>query len=219
MNSQDYDQTWQSVAQKIAIHGVGLSESDIFSIADNLSFQSMRPEFLPNSSLSAGLKEKREMTLTMAENLWNKTPDQWLEMEKGWLIEARALGDITEDDGKDKILDIVSAEILIRIFAVAYLFYETKTQVTGIDFAEGYATRVRALRALNSFVENAVQKGQQRIDRIKTKNGKMMSFYSVLKNAGVASGATGKYLPYPEKSLAVLLKMLHKNAISPEAYK
>ncbi len=214
-----YDQTWQSVANRIAWDGTGLSEENLNSIVDNLSFSKMRPEYLPNSDLSAGFKEKREMTLFLAEKLWGKTPDQWLEMERQWLAEAQNLSGITEDDGKDKILDIVSADILIRIFAVAYFFYETKTQMTGMEFVAGYAARISALRALNSFLENAVSKGQQRVRRIKSENGRTLSHYTVLKNAGVASGATGKYLPYPEKSLAVLLKMLHKKAISPKAYK
>ena len=45
------------------------------------------------------------------------------------------------------------------------------------------------------------------------------SVYSLLKEGGVSIGTGGgKYLPNPEQAMPFLLLLLHKEAISPEAY-
>lgn len=195
---------WTNVGEIIALGGI-FHLSNLFKIYDNLELGHIKPEFLPNEYTVEGTaSERKEAIFSTAQNLWNITPEDWLKKEKDWLQDARKVSGSTKIDGKDRINDIVSAEILLRIIAAAKLVYE----------ADCHEITAELLRSLNVTISEVCTKGRTRMIMVGDR-----SVYSILKKGGLMIGTGGgKYLPYPEKALPELLLMLHKESICPEAY-
>jgi hypothetical protein len=207
---------WKILATKIATGDAKLSHSDMTDITGYLDFE--RIIFISSSSkdLFGPLKTRAEAAEKLSYQLWGQDRKYWLSREQYWLEEIRQKNGITEDDGKDQISDVVSLDILVRIYSLAVLYYKTNDLIvskpdTALKF------RSAALRSVNAIIENAVNNGQLRVERIKSPfaNG-TVSMYTAMKNAGIPSGSSGEYLPYPEKMLYEIFTWLHHDALRNE---
>jgi hypothetical protein len=201
-----FEKEWSDLGELIAQGGERqLTKSDLMAIYDNMDLGNIKPDFLPNELTVGGTaSERKETIFSTAQNLWNITADDWLLMEMYKLSDARKESGSNETGGKDRTSDVVSAEILIRIVATAKLAF---------DDVDGLVTK-EAIRALNLVLAEVCAKGRTRMEMVGNR-----SVYSHLKKAGVMIGTGGgKYLPYPEKSLAMLFRLLRKDAIRHEAY-
>lgn len=205
MSGKIFVKEWTERGEIIALSGQ-MKKSDLDAIYDNLDLSNIKPEFLPNQHTVGGTPaERKESIFSTAQNLWGITPEEWLDCEKGWLQDARKISGSTKIDGKDKISDVVSPEILLRIVATAKLVHEYK-----------YCPSIKdeAHKALDLILSEVCAKGRTRMAMVDDQ-----SVYSILKQNGIMIGTGGgKYLPCPEKSLPYLLLLLHKEVIRPKAY-
>jgi hypothetical protein len=196
-----YKEGWTDTGMGISRGGT-LNRSDLFAINVNLDLKHIDPQFLPGEKTVSGTPNMRKSEIfRVAELLWGLTPQDWLDKENNWLMSERLQIGSTETSGKDKLDDVISAEILVRTVAVA--------RVVQDDMLAH-----EAILALNVTLSGVCAKGRTRMIM---EGGK--SIYSRLKENGIMIGTGGgKYLPYPEKSLPELLCMLHREFIRPEVY-
>lgn len=215
-----YFEYWQELAKKIAVGKATLSHSDLVAIAEMIDFPSLNPKFLPGSDLAhKSLKVRKAAVTEQAKKLWGLDSASWLAKENEWLMSARKITGTTRDDGKDDLEDVICPEILVRIYAVAYLFYRTKQNQLKLAQSEALNLQQQALQSLNIFIQNAVFKGYTRANSVKRLDqSTRKTIYSILIDSGISVGATGKYLPDPEVSLPQIITLLHKDSIRPEAY-
>ncbi|HOX96330.1 MAG TPA: hypothetical protein PLI45_03025 [Candidatus Woesebacteria bacterium] len=200
----DFEAEWTEIGREAATGGQ-LNISHLKAIYDNLDLAHINPALLPDGQTVLSKKsERRNAIFTIAENLWGLSPKEWLDQENDWLKEARQISGSTEVEGKDKIEDVVSAELLIRILATVKVVSEESHSHTIVS---------EAINALNLVLGEACAKGRTRMI---IRDG--ISVYARLHRSGVMFGGSGKYLPYPQKSLVELFKLLRKEMISPEAY-
>ncbi len=215
---QDHHGYWKELASKMAQGTAKLSMNDMVAIAEYFDFRKMNPDYYPKKELANSIKLRADEVDKLTFNLWGLSRKYWLGREQCWLEEARKVSGITEDDSKDKPGDVVSLDILVRIFTLAYLFYNTEELVVS-NPELALTIRTKALRVVNDFIGGAVQKGQLRIDRVPNPSGNgTISMYTYLKNAGLPAGPSGKYLPFPEHMLFELYAWLHKDSLNEKVY-
>jgi len=206
MSKKGFIKEWTDVGTLIA-NGGKINRSNLLAVYDILDLGSFDPRFLPGENTITGSPlERRDVIFGLVESIWGLRHGDLLKMEKGWLDESRKITGSTEFKGKDKIDDIVSAEILIRLVAAARFVAETDDRYPAID---------EAIEAINIVLATVCSKGRTRMMR---ENGQ--SVYSQMKEYGLMIGTgAGKYLPYPSKALPeLLLFMLDKKNINPDIY-
>lgn len=205
MPNTDFDSRWTDRGETIA-QGGQMNAGDLYAIYDDIRLGRINPFYLPGENTVTGkASDRKKVIFSLAEKLWGFTPEGWLKAENSWLMEARKESGSNETGGKNKLGDVVSAEILIRIIAAAKLVFEAKDDGEISD---------EAVRALNLVLSDVCTKGRARMTMVDDK-----SVYSILKKGGLMIGTGGgKYLPYPEKALPELLLLLHRDYIRPEAY-
>lgn len=199
-------ESWAKKAKMIAEGTGNLFLGDLIHIYKNLRLDLIKPEFLPNKDVVIGSPDRRKgFIFQLAESLWGVCPERWLELENAWLQEARKISGSSETSGKDKLDDVISAEILIRIVATAKLVMENSFETD---------LRNEALNALNLSIAEACTKGRTRMKYF----GKN-TVYTTLRNAGIMIGTGGgKYLPHPEISLKYLFLMLRRDVLCPDVF-
>jgi hypothetical protein len=209
-DQKGYDDIWIETGFKIA-EGGQLSMSDLKAIYENLELHKINPTYLPGPYTVAGTASMRkEAIFTTARNLWGIEPEKWLEKERKWLIAAREVFNLPESTGKDKLDDVISAEIVVRIVAAANL--AIKVNGEGLLYRTEVADE--AVFALNVLLMEVCAKGRTRSTRIDDN-----SVYSILKDGGLMIGAGGgKYLPHPTYSLPQLFMLLRREKLRPEIY-
>jgi hypothetical protein len=206
MSEEGFIKYWTEVGVLVA-HGGKMNRSDLYAIYDVLGLGGFDLQYLPDGKTIAGNPvERKEAMFGLAEKIWGLTPGDWLAKEKAWLDESRLISGSLETSGKDKISDVISVEILLRIVAAARFVTETNDGYPGID---------EAILALNTTLAEVCAKGRTRMMII---DGN--SVYSQLKSYGLMIGTGGgKYLPYPDKALPeLLLLMLDRKRINPAVY-
>lgn len=192
--------------------GRPLNIIDLYGLAGLIEINQFKPEFLPSAKTISGKPiERKGEIFGLAEAYWGVKPQEWLNMENGWLKLARSKTGSQETKGKDQLDDVISAELLIRFIAAIHF-------IDGLDKANYEGTKLirkAALGSINLTLSEVIFKGQTRMERY---GGK--SVYGHLKSAGVMIGTGGgKYLPYPEISLPILFQFLNKEAISLNIYR
>ena len=187
------------------VRGGSLDQIDLFGLAAIMEIDKINESFLPGpKTISGSPKDRKREIFRLTSALWGISPERWLEKEHGWLASARAKSESKATGGKDKLDDVISAELLIRLMATIKL----------VDIVEDKEVRKEATNALNLALHEAVSRGRTRIARVGNQ-----SVYSILKNGGVMIGTGGgKYLPDPETSLPYLFRMLQWDRISILAY-
>lgn len=205
MSDNGYRQHWTEVGVFVAM-GNMLSYSDLYAIYDNVEIQNLDSKVLPGRALVVGTPtERKDNSFLLAETIWGITPGDWLKMENNWLKDSRSISGSVVTEGKDKIYDVVSTEILLGLISAAKLVTENR---------DGGDISCEAHTAVNLILAEACAKGRARMLKVEG-----TSVYSVLKNNGLMFGlGGGKYLPNPERSLPELLLMLRKSRIRPEVY-
>lgn len=207
MSKSSFEKVWTDVGELVA-NGGKLNRSDFHAIYDVLNIANFHPDCLPGEKIVKGsASERKDAIFELAQKIWGKTPGQWLNQEKKWLIEARKAIGSTDTGGKEKIYDVITAEILVRLVAVAR--YVTETD-------DGYPSIDEAIAAINTMLYETCAKGRTRMMKV---NGH--AIHTELQNYGIMIGSGGcKYLPYPEKAMPeLLLFLLDKNNVLPEVYK
>lgn len=197
-------------------NGWSITKLELAKIAQLIQVDQINPDFLPDKTTILGKpSERKEAIFRFAKNLWLLSPEDWLDMEAEWLSEARAKISSTETEGKNNTDDVVSAELLIRIVSTSSVLWQSlhNSQIPLVIANE-------ATISLNQTIADAVTKGRTRMQTIPYPNDKgWITVYGYLRNSGVMVGTGGgKFLPYPEKSLPILLAMLDRNKINPGAY-
>lgn len=208
VRNEKFQQYWQELAEKIAKGEARLSFSDMVAIAEFFEFENMDPQYFPSKSLFGPSKTREVEAENLSVLLWGLDRRYWLSREQFWLDKNRDEKRITLDEGKDKLSDVVSLDILVRLYTLAFLFYQYKAKLLSLEDKQARIILLGALRAVNNFLENAVCKGYLR----------SVSVYSSLKSAGILAGSSGKYLPYPEKFLYELFTWLHRDSLNKEVY-
>ncbi len=201
----DYQTVWTEVGRRIACGEGVFTRGLLDAVYCNLDISKMKSEYLPGINVAEGTEMERKIAIfNLAGNLWGLTPNDWLVKEKFWLDQSREVTGSSAIAGKDKVSDVISAELLIRIIAAAKLANDNLFD------------RDEIITSLNAMIVEVCTKGRT---RMKMRDGR--SLYSILKDGGLmigSGGGGGKYLPYPEKSLPELLMLLRKDVIRPEAY-
>ncbi len=204
MLTREYYDEWTAVGELIADGGL-IGRSDLYAIYDNLDIGHIRPDYLPTEKNVNGKTSERKIAdFLTVQKLWDHAPDDWLVIEQTRLKEAREISGSTETGGKDSLYDVVSTEILLRIFAAAKLVTEDKYDKEISD---------EAIRALNLYLSEVCARGRTRMMMI---DGQ--SVYSKLKKGGLLIGSGGRYLPNPKRGLPFLLVLLNKESVNPDAY-
>ncbi|HSV94956.1 MAG TPA: hypothetical protein VLH94_03235 [Spirochaetia bacterium] len=200
----EYQIEWIETGGNIA-NGGQLGKSELLAIYDNLQLDQIKPEYLPGENTILGkVSDRKNAMFELAEKLWGLSPAEWLEKEKSWLDLSRKIYPSQATEGKDKLDDVISPEILLRILATAKLVKESSDNEISDE----------AIFALNLVLSEVCAKGRTRLMKI---DGK--SIYGILRSNGVMIGTGGgKYLPLPTKSMADLFMMLHRDKINPDAY-
>jgi hypothetical protein len=207
MTEDTLKNVWIEIGKPIARGEDGLEVSDLLSIYSRMDLKNFNPSYLPTGETVIGGAEKRKDAIfSLAQKIWGLTPEDWLKMEKDLLDESRKISGSTVTTGKDDITDVVSAEILIRIIAAARLVAENTDDYRVVD---------EAVIGVNLVLAEACAKGRGRMER---KSGR--SVYAILRENGLMVGlGGGKFLPYPEKLLPILLsEFLSKDRVNKEAY-
>lgn len=196
---------WIRVGEHLA-NGGHLDISIPLSVYDNLNLSKWNSNFLPKENTVVGSPTSRKIAIfDLAEKIWGKKPEEWLEMESRWLAQAREISGSSETKGKDCLDDVVSAELLLRFVATAILTKEATTQSIAVE----------AVNALDLAIQEACSKGRTRMQRVCNR-----SIYGHLRQGGLMIGTGGgKFLPYPKKALPALLLMLQKSKIKPAVFK
>lgn len=209
MSDNGFKKYWTDTAWLIA-NGGRIGRSELYAIYDNMDLSKIRPELLPGKETVLGSPQERKSHIFhVAEGLWGITPEDWLKKERNWLEQAREITNSDEVGGKDNLNDVVSAEILVRLVAAAKIATEENDESDLV---------AEAMIAINLILTEACAKGRTRMIRLEEdENGQ--SVYGKLRDMGLMIGtAGGKFLPYPEESLPILLLMLQKNSVLPDAY-
>lgn len=207
MSQKGFVKVWTDVGTLVA-NGGRINRSDLLAIYSILKLDLFDPKYLPTEdTVDGSAGERRDKIFELAESIWGLRHGDWLKMEKAWLDESRKISGSTETKGKERIDDVVSAEILIRLIAAARYVSETNDTYKEID---------EAIEAINIILAIVCSKGRTRMMR---RNGK--SVYGDMKRYGLMIGTgAGKYLPYPAKALPeLLLLMLDKKHINPNVYR
>ncbi len=203
-NSEDAEYM-RKIADHFVVGNRQFYREHILQIMENLDFPNIKPEFLPNAEHGQNSLSKRRKAMNkLSFNLWGLSVEKWLKTEKEWLSQARDKVGVTRNDGKDEDEDVVSTQILIRIYATAYFFYKHKSPFD----------QKQVLRGLNSFLETAIFKGYSRCTKIGD-----VTLYQEMTESGLPVAGSGKYLPDPQNTFWQLLSLLHRNSINPEVYK
>ncbi len=209
-NNKGFREAWTETGVLIAEGGV-FTISDLMAIYRNLDIHKINPSYLPGPYTVVGKGfERKDAIFATARNLWGIEPETWLKKERKWLYEAQMIYDIPETVGKDKLEDVISAEILVRIVAAARL--AVKMGDDGIVMQTEIADE--ALLALNIIIQEVCAKG-----RVRTRHINNSFVYDLLKKSGLMIGTGGgKYLPHPTRSLPQLLCLLHRDYLRPDVY-
>lgn len=206
MSEKGFIKEWTDVGILIA-KGGKINRSNLLAIYDILDLGSFDPKYLPDeSTINGSSRDRRDVIFDLAESIWGMRHGDWLKREKNWLDESRKITGSTETKGKDKIDDVVSAEILIRLIAAARIVAETDDRYPAID---------EYIEAINLILATVCSKGRTRMMKEGDK-----SVYAQMKKYGLMVGTgAGKYLPHPTKALPeLLLFMLDKKNINPNVY-
>jgi len=202
----ELQEVWVGIGQNIARGSHLLNKSDLLAIAYNLDVTHFRTDFLPGSLLIQGSPaDRRQEAFRLADEYWRISPYEWLKKENSWLESVRQFTNSSVTGGKDKLEDVVSAQILVRFVAAA----NTVTKYPAIAD--------ETVLALSLFVQEVVAKGRTRLQVADQE--KKQTTYKILKDNGVSIGSVGaKYLPNPEVSLPELLVMLDRDHLSKHVY-
>ena len=215
--SQDY---WNEVSSQIATGDYMLTVSDLKAISYLLNFGDIKPEFFPPASLGdTDAKARRRSIKSLAEKVWGLTESDLLALEFGWLKNIRKESGTSLKDDKEEFRDLVTPQILARIYATAFLFYSIESgELKDLDGGDALLVVNQAVYSLNLFLLNSTLKGWSRANKI-TVNGKEEIFYNFFVHHGLPVGGSGLFLPNPEVSLPYIFSLFHRGAIRPEVYK
>lgn len=205
-----FEESWIETGVQIA-EGAEFIISDLMAIYYNLELDKIDPTYLPGPYTVVGTASARKDAIfATAKNLWDINPETWLKKERKWLGESRLISGSSETNGKDKLDDVISAEILVRIIAATKLALKKGDDgvLTQTDIAD------EALLALNIIIKEVCAKGRTRMKHIDD-----TSVYSLFRQGGLMIGiGGGKYLPHPTRALPQLLMLLHRSRLRPEVY-
>lgn len=206
MTTSRDDQAWTKIGKQMAAGKYMLKQADLIAIACQIDLGDILAELLPSKlTVQGSADEKKHNIFLVAAGLFGLWPHEWLKQEKMWLDIARLESGSTETGGKDKIEDVVAAEIMVRIVATAN-FVVNHPEFAKVD-----------ILALNMLILEAASKGRTRMERVGG-NG-TPSLYSEMLKYGTTFGAGSKYLPNPALSLPKLLLLLRREKMSPSAYR
>jgi|GEM_PF-2430239 hypothetical protein len=210
-----FEEYWAQYAQQLIAGKVQMNRGTYQSVACNLNVLSLRAACLPKAATILGsASSRKEAVFEISEIIWGITPEQWLEKENAWLAQSRQENGLKETDGKDKVGDVISAEILVRLVATARYIAWVDID-NNLTFAEKDLATSQAMLATNLLLSTAVAKGYSRHIRVGD-----TSLYKDLRDNGVVFGNSGsKYLPHPQVSLPYLFSLLHVTRTIPLAYK
>lgn len=199
----EYADYWEEVA-RLVILGDQFGLEYLQALGDLIAIDRLNSSFLPKRNIVSGTPfERKESIFSTAKNLWSILPEDWLKLEQSWLAEARKTSGSQEAGGKDKLINVVSPEILLRILATIKLVRGKERFV-----------RTEAVRALSAYLHSVLGKGRSCMVREGDR-----SAYAVMKEGGLVCGeAGGRYLPNPFVSFHYLLLKFNKEVIRPEAY-
>ncbi len=186
-----------------------LTVIDLDFLAEVLQPSQINDKFLPKEDLSKGtIKDQRNARFGLAENLWGKDRQFWLNQESQWLEAMRKKTGSSQDDGKDDFQDVISVTILTTIYTAVYSYHL---------FSVGKITQDELqndLESANLIIKQAIFKGVLRSTTINGKNA-----YNLTRDRGMRAGGSGKYLPDPEVNLFTLLTFFLKDSINQDIYK
>jgi len=210
-----FEEYWAEYAQRLIAGTVQMNRGNYMAIACNLNAFSLRVACLPKAStILCSASDRKEVVFEICQSIWGITPEQWLQKENDWLALSRKELGLKETSGKDKVSDVVSSEILVRLVA-------TSRYIAWVDIDNNMSPQEKelatsqAVLATNLFLATAVAKGYARYLRLGN-----VSVYKDLKDNGIVFGNSGsKYLPYPQESLPYLFSLLHLTRTLPGAYK
>ena len=208
-DKEAFDNTWIEIGGNITNGDRRLSLGNLLAIHHNLELEKIDPLFLPDIQTVTGtVRQQRDAIFYTAETLWGKTPEEWLEMEIGWLAVARSIYSLPRSSGKHRLSEVVSAEILVRIVAAANL------AIKAVNKNHSHLTGLyrESLWGINIILMEVCAKGRTRTQRMSD-----TTVFDILKEGGLMIG-TGKYLPNPSYALPKLLMMLHRDYLRPEVY-
>ncbi len=187
----------------------GLEIRDLNFFASLIKFDEIRLEYLPTDSLSKGsLKDQRKARFELAEKLWGKNRQFWLEQESAWLQAMRERTGSSQEDGKEDYQDVVSVLILTTIYTLTYIYYQFLQNKISQEVL------LFCLKAANDDLLTPLLKGLAR----STKVGEI-NLYNEVRDLGLRVGGSGKYLPDPEVNLPKLLSFFLPEHINQDIYK
>lgn len=211
---------WIDLGVLVAKGQAKIEQNDILAIATALDFSAIKSEYLPVGNLSNRKnKIQKQAGLNLASKLWGLADSDFMDMEKKWLAEARQRVGSTKDDDKVESDDLVTPQILTRIYTVAYLFHLASLHLLGED---DYSVRElcdQALVGLNLFIANCCYKGYTRVQKLQIGSGKAIATYNLLRDFCIPVGVSGKFLPDPETSLPDIFLMFQREKLHPEVYR
>ena len=201
-----FEKYWRVKTEGIARGDLSLTKSDLLSIAGSLEIENFLPQFLPGASTISGtVTQRRDTIFTLAQEIWGITPEGWLAKESAWLERARAKSGSAETGGKDKLEDVVSAELLVRLVAAAGLIKRNSADTLLVE---------ETLTAINLTLSEVCAKGRTRLEK-----DCGQTVYKILKDNGLMIGTgAGKYLPDPVENLFEIFSLLHATQINPAVY-
>ncbi|MFZ3068980.1 MAG: hypothetical protein WA052_01560 [Microgenomates group bacterium] len=212
-DKEAFDNTWIEIGGNIANGDRRLSLGNLLAIHHNLELEKIDLLFLPDIQTVTGtVKQRREAIFYTAETLWGKTPEEWQEMEIGWLAVARSIYSLPRSSGKHRLSEVVSAEILVRIVAAANL----AIKVVNKNHSHLTGLYREALWSINIILMEVCAKGRTRTQRMSDMSD--TTVFDILKGGGLMIGTGEKYLPNPSYALPKLLMMLHRDYLRPEVY-
>ncbi len=172
-----------------------LTVIDLDFLASVLKPGQINDLYLPKEDLSKGtIKDQRKARFSLAEKIWGKDRQFWLNQESDWLEAMRKKTGSSQDDGKDDFQDVVSVTILTTIYTAVYSYHLFSIGKISQDELQN------DLESANLIIKQSVFKGVLRSTKINGKNA-----YNLTRDRGMRAGGSGKYLPDPEVNLPTLL--------------
>lgn len=211
----------QDKITKIVTGTESITRTEIWQFSRDIQISKIKPEFLPTAGLAVpSLSCRKTQIALLSTQLWGIKPEEWLAMEQTWVADVRAKNGNSNTDSKDSIHDVVSTEILTRLYSVVHLWFLIgKESPIYEQLYSEVSIMDHALRGLNNYIDTALSKGYARACQVTRTDGKQVSIYGFLADQGIPMAAAGHYLPNPEVSFPFLMGLLNRNAMRPEIYK
>jgi hypothetical protein len=103
----------------------GLSVEDLEKLGEDIGIERINVELLPGKDTVWGkARDRKEAVFRCAEAVWGIEPSKWLEFEATALARQRKISGSQAIGGKRGLLDVVSAELAVRILAACKIVRE-----------------------------------------------------------------------------------------------